>query len=204
MVNEIRIYLEGGGDGSESKADIRKGFGEFLANLRDSARVKRIKWSIIACGSRNSAYDDFLTAQKTHPKAFNFLLVDSEGEILDSSPWEYLRKRDGWRIPLEDDNCHLMVQVFETWLLADIKSLRVFYGNGFMDNAIPKTADIEKIAKEDIYKSLTLATKNTQKGEYQKINHASKLLERIDLAIVRTKASYCNRFCLVIEDKINN
>ena len=34
MVNEIRIYAEGGGDGKDTKATIRCGFGEFLSGIR--------------------------------------------------------------------------------------------------------------------------------------------------------------------------
>jgi hypothetical protein len=41
--------------------------------------------------------------------------------------------------------------------------------------------------------SLKAATRGTSKGEYQKIQHASKLLELLDVAKVREAAPNCNR-----------
>ena len=79
MVNEVRIYAEGGGAGKDTKAAIRRGFGEFLRQLRTLARERRIRWNIIACGPRNAAFDAFKTALRTHTTAFNVLLVDAEG-----------------------------------------------------------------------------------------------------------------------------
>lgn len=43
MTNEIRIYIEGGGDSKDGKAEIRKGFGAFLVSLREMARKRRIR-----------------------------------------------------------------------------------------------------------------------------------------------------------------
>jgi hypothetical protein len=51
-VKEIRIYLEGGG-GAQTKARLRIAFGQFLEPLQIVAREKRIRWQIIACGSRS-------------------------------------------------------------------------------------------------------------------------------------------------------
>jgi hypothetical protein len=95
MVSEIRIYVEGGGDGSESKAAIRQGFGQFLDPLRQLARSRRIRWQVVACGGRNSAFDDFKTALGSHEDAFNLLLVDSEAPV-SQPPWDHLLVRDGW------------------------------------------------------------------------------------------------------------
>ncbi|MEA5595008.1 hypothetical protein [Rivularia sp. UHCC 0363] len=70
MVKEIRIYIEGGGDSNNTKASIRKGFGQFFQELVQLARSKNIKWQIIICGSRNNAFRDFKNALKSHPNAF--------------------------------------------------------------------------------------------------------------------------------------
>lgn len=78
MVSEIALYVEGGGNSRQTKDKLREGFGEFLTELRALARSKRIGWRIVACGSRNEAYDDFCTAMRQNPDAFNVLLVDSE------------------------------------------------------------------------------------------------------------------------------
>jgi len=78
MVSEIRIYVEGGGDDSQTKTLLREGFNRFLQELVIMARNKHIKWRVIACGTRNRAFSDFLTASQVHSNAFNLLLVDSE------------------------------------------------------------------------------------------------------------------------------
>lgn len=44
MVNEIRIYIEGGGDSNNTKASIRRGFSQFFQELVQLARSKNIKW----------------------------------------------------------------------------------------------------------------------------------------------------------------
>jgi len=94
MVNEVRIYAEGGGDGKDTKATIRRGFGEFLSDLRGLARERRIRWKIIACGPRDTAFDAFRTALRTHADAFNILLVDGEGPV-NRTPW-VVPPRTGW------------------------------------------------------------------------------------------------------------
>jgi len=62
VVNEIRIYIEGGGDQRSGKAAIQEGFSKFLLPLKEVARQQRIRWSVIACGARNAAQDAFQTA----------------------------------------------------------------------------------------------------------------------------------------------
>lgn len=95
MVSEIRIYVEGGGDGHDSKASLRRGFSAFLNEPKLLARERRIRWQIIACGPRNDTFDNFITALETHAGAFNILLVDSEDPVR-SDPWTHLQERDGW------------------------------------------------------------------------------------------------------------
>jgi hypothetical protein len=194
MVREIRIYIEGGGDGKNTKALIRQGFSSFLKELVQIAQSKRIKWKIIICGSRNDAFSDFKNALEAHPDAFNVLLVDSEAPVK-NSPWEHLKFRDNWDSPgVDDTHCHLMVQTMEAWFIADINTLKKFYGQGFRENLISRNQDVEKIDKDSLAQSLKEATRNTKsKGEYQKIQHASELLKHLDTNKVRKASQYCNR-----------
>lgn len=195
MVREIRIYLEGGGDGKNTKALIRQGFSQFLKPLVEIAKSKKIKWDITICGSRNNAFRDFKNALKSHPEAFNVLLVDAEAPVTKQSPWEHLKFRDNWDAPLgvDDSQCHLMIQAMEAWFIADVSTLKQFYGQGFKENAIPRNANVETIDKDSLEPSLKNATRNTTKGEYQKIKHASKLLELLNVAKVREASPYCDR-----------
>jgi len=194
MVKEIRIYIEGGGDGKDTKARLRGGFSFFFKELVQVARSKQIKWNITVCGSRNNAFRDFKNALADRPNAFIILLVDSEAPVK-QPPWEHLKLRDNWDSPgVDDTHCYLMVQAMEAWFMADIDTLKRFYGQGFKENAIPKNINVETIEKDSLEPSLKAASRDTKsKGEYQKIQHASKLLEMLDVDKVRKASSECDR-----------
>jgi Domain of unknown function (DUF4276) len=205
MVKEIRIYIEGGGDKKDQKDFIRQGFSKFFTPLIDLARSKRIRWNIIICGSRNNAFRDFKNALQDYPEAFNVLLVDAEASVKKNSPWEHLKLRDDWDKPagVDDNNCHLMVQTMEAWFIADIATLKKFYGQGFKENAIPKNTNVETIAKNNLEPTLKTATDSTTKGEYHKIKHAYKLLKLLDVDKVCQASPYCDRIFITITKKIN-
>ena len=167
-MTEIRIYVEGGGNGNESKALLRQGFTNFFKDLKAMANDKL---KIITCGSRNNAFRNFKTALKDYPNAFIVLLVDSEAPI-NKPPWEHLKLRDNWESPnVDDTHCHLMVQSMEAWLIADIEALKKYYGQGFKEKTIPTNLNVEKIPKDSLEPSLKAASCNTSKGEYRKIQH---------------------------------
>jgi hypothetical protein len=202
MVSEIRIYVEGGGDGSESNAAVRQGFGQFFDPLRQLARSRRIRWHVIACGGRNAAFDDFKTALGTHGDAFNLLLVDSEAPV-SQPPWDHLFARDRWARPAAgDEQCHLMTQCVEAWLVADHSALREFYGAGFNERALPAHTSVEAIDKRNLESGLERATRNTSKGRYHKIRHCSVLLARLNTTIVRSKAAYCDRLFTTVASQM--
>jgi hypothetical protein len=195
----VRVYVEGGGDHKEGKAKVREGFSQFLYN----ALGKRVK--VIACGGRDRAYRDFKNGLKRHPNAFNILLVDAEGPVAkNNKPWLHLQERDKWQKPpgVTDEQCHLMVQAFEAWLMADVEVLKKFYGQNFNSNPIPERSDVEKIPKNGLESTLKMATKNTQKGEYHKIRHGPDILAQLDSARLRKKASYCERLLVVLAKRM--
>ena len=202
MVNEIRVYVEGGGDGKETKARLRQGFSGFLRDLVDAVRSRRIKWQIVACGSRQQTFSNFMTALETHVDAFNVLLVDAEGPV-NGAPWKHLQERDGWNSSsIDDEHCHLMVQKMEAWFIADLDALRQFYGQGFRDGAIPKNPNVEQIDGNALVSTLKEATRNTSKGEYHKTWHAPKLLEQLDASKVRRAAAHCDRLFTTLLKKM--
>lgn len=202
-MTKVRIYVEGGGDGGKGKAVIRLGFRAFFKAFHEAARKRKGGVTVIACGSRKSAFDDFRAALGMHPAAFCILLVDSEGPV-DGKPWEHLHNRDGWKKPsAADDQCHLMVQTMESWFIADLKALEKFYGQGFNASAIPKHVDVEKVEKKQVSSALRDASRQThEKGRYHKIRHASKLLERIDPETVRGRAPHCDRLLKTLGEKV--
>jgi hypothetical protein len=203
MVNEIRVYIEGGGDSRFGKDQLRKGFRIFLDDLYQEARQRGVRFHTpVLCGSRNSAFDDFRTALSSHPNAFNVLLVDAEAPVT-ATPWAHLKSRDGWDNPgVNDDCCHLMVQTMEAWFIADGDTLASYYGQGFLHSAIPANPNVENIAKTTIETALANSTRHTNKKKYTKIRDASCLLERIAPAVVRGKAPHCNRLFTVLQGKM--
>lgn len=202
MVREILIYVEGGGDRSDSKAAIREGFNNFLRPLRDLARANGLRWSLTACGGRNAAFDAFRRAAEDHPDSFLVLLVDSEAPVA-VEPRKHLRDRDGWNLAeLSPENCHLMVQTVEAWLIADPETLARFYGQRFLHGALPRRRDVEAIAKDDLVRALDRATARTQKGRYHKISHCADLLGLLDRNRVRARARHCDLLFTTLEARI--
>ncbi|MGD0958346.1 MAG: DUF4276 family protein, partial [Methylomonas sp.] len=158
--------MEGGGDSNALKAECRRGFSEFFKKAGIAGKMPRI----VACGSRQNAYDSFRTAIEAGDDAL--LLVDSEAPVAaihqnDNPdawrPWLHLKQRQGdnWSKPTNahDNQCHLMVQCMESWFLADRDELKKFFGQGFNENKLPPEANaIEHLDKNQIFQALADAT----------------------------------------------
>ena len=188
----IQLFIEGGGRDKNAALPLRKGFGAFLAELREAARARGLRWGIFLSGSGAEALKDFQRACRLEPDRINVLLVDSEG-LVHTSPREHLRLEARWQIEQLEDQVHLMVQAMEAWIVADPVALGRYYGQGFRVSALPKAPDVETIAKDRLLEALAQAARDTQKGSYHKTRHAGALLERIDPAVVRRKAKHCER-----------
>jgi hypothetical protein len=202
MASEIRIYLEGGRT-SIQRTTLKRGFRKFLKELDGRAYDASIVIRAIPCGDREKTFRNFRRALKSDSDAFNILLVDAEGPVKSSSCKQHLRNRDGWEIPgINEDQCHLMVQMFEAWLIADPEALKSYYGKGFNEKSIPGNPNVEEIGKSEIEKCLMQATSKTKKGKYHKINHAAELLGLVDPSKVKAAAPHCRRLFQTLEDKI--
>ncbi|WP_192990123.1 DUF4276 family protein [Dickeya dianthicola] len=197
----MNVYVEGGGDANSLRAECRKGFTEFLKKAGLAGTMPRI----IACGSRRDAYNSFCIAILQGTPAM--LLVDSEEPVTAVAqqhadpkqwqPWLHLRQRqgDGWEKPAgsDDQQCHLMTQCMESWLIADSAVLTAFFGQGFRTNLLPQ-GDVERIAKQQVYDLLENATRSTTKGRYGKGAHSFTLLALIDPAKVQQASPWAHRF----------
>jgi predicted ATPase len=82
--------------------------------------------------------------------------------------------------------------------------LAEFYGKGFKINALPKTKNVEKIAKSDIDSGLKNAVRLTSKKEYKKGEHAGEILRIIDSKKVRAAAPHCEKLFDSISEKSVN
>jgi Domain of unknown function (DUF4276) len=167
----IRIYYEG------SKL-LKPGFDAFFSDLKLRARERKVELRLIASDSGTNAWDDFQIALKANPKAWNLLLVDSEGCSRTNRP-----------------NVFWMIEMMESWFHADKERLEKFYGAGFNRNALKANPRVEQIPKKDVIAGLRGATKNTQKGDYfdHKTEHGPRLLEMIRPSLVRKAAPDCER-----------
>lgn len=174
----VKVYVEGGGDSNQLRRQCRDGFREFFEKAGLKGRMPRV----VACGSRQRAYDQFCAAiDEAETDGFIVLLVDSETAVTaGDSPWEHLKKRDNWTQPsaAADDSAQLMVQCMEAWFVADRQSLGVYFGKDFNAAALPARDDVEAIAKDDLERTLKQATRPCSKGKgtYRKGRHSFDLL----------------------------
>ena len=193
------MYVEGGSN-KATNSDCRKAFQALLTEAGFSGRLPRVS----PCGSRNEAFDDFLTALSNrtgddHP----LLLVDSEDPVenanqpgVDSSgAWRHLTVRDGWARPdgAEDHQAQLMVTSMETWLLADRQCLAVYFPNMNM-NALPADTELEDRRRQDVLRALENATRPSRKGEYSKGRDSFALLAQVNPGALSSRLSHFRRF----------
>jgi citrate synthase len=201
-VKSIAIYVEGGGDTVQQKVELRTGFDALLSAQKDAARAKRLGWKLVFCGGRTQTHDAFINASRQSSKdELILLLVDSEGPVKSETADKkqnaierknHLSERDRWDLKdIPPQNIHLMIQCMEAWIVADAEALIAYYQKDFHQNKLPNRTNLEEEPKESVYKKLAEATRDTKKGEYGKIKHASQLLALIDPAKV---ASRCPRF----------
>ena len=184
------LYVEGGGDSKSLKTACRRGFRKFIENAGAAGGVS----NIVACGSRGNAYRSFSKALSASVNAL--LLVDAEGSVTAQGAWQYLKANDNWDRPATatDGQCHLMVQVMESWFLADADALASFYGQDFNRRALPANRNIEQVSKEDVLAGLSQAARNTKKGGYKKGPDSYEILERLNPARVRETSPFVERF----------
>ena len=190
----LKLIVEGGGD-RKSKSlnrECRRAFAEFLGKAGLAGRLP----SIEAAGGREQAYDAFKTAHARDSHTV-MLLVDAEAPVTASDTWTHLQTRDGWTRPAgaTNDQCHLMVQIMESWFLADREALANFYQQRFRPNALPgNPRQVEQISKKAVEDGLDRATRATARGRYHKGRHSFEILASLDPAKVTAASRHAERF----------
>ncbi|MBF0341377.1 MAG: DUF4276 family protein [Magnetococcales bacterium] len=206
----IRLLIEGGGErGMPSKGlavKMRQSFKLFIS----SAGIDQGDFTVERWGSRGQAFSAFINAFNNRPSSVvPLLLVDSEDPIpVNTNPWDFVQKRDGWNRPegVRDEHLHLMTQCMETWFLADMEALEKFFGNGFHKDSLPKTQPIEDAYKTDILNGLDSAARNTTKQCYDKGDHSFAILAMLDPVKVQEKSPWCKTPSLltISDDSLDN
>jgi hypothetical protein len=172
-VNELRIYFEG-------DDRLRPGFRSFLSKIAESAR--RNDWRFAApIATYGRPVQAFRIALQTHSSAWNVLLLDWE----DPNESEIRKRQLG---DCDPDSVFWMVQIMESWFLADLDALKMVF-KGLNEAAVRGNPNVEEIPKEDVLERL----KKAANGEYHKVKHGTKLLGLIDPAKVRKAAPNCDR-----------
>ncbi len=177
------LYIEGGGGNRRLGAQFREGWKAFLTKAGLSGRMPRV----VRGGSRQQTFHGLEThVSEPKPDAVALLLVDSEGPVAAAhSVWQHLQARDDWNKPegASDDQAFLMVQVMETWFLADRDALHTYFGAEFVGNAIRQWRQLEEVFKETVLYALEKATARCSKP-YAKGKVGFELLAQIDPGLV--------------------
>lgn len=154
----VRIYAEGAGEGELYDTLFRQAWQAFFRKAGLAGRMP----GVVRGKSRERTFDLFRTAvQNPRPGVLPLLLVDSEGEVRPHQrAWDHLRASDGWEKPdgAGDDQAFLVVQVMETWFLADRALLRRYFGDAFRETPIHAWPDLESVPKATVLSALGQAT----------------------------------------------
>jgi hypothetical protein len=178
-----KIYIEGGGEGQLLDTLFRQGWSAFFRAAGLEGRMPRI----VRGRGRARTFELFLTAV-THPRPgeLPLLLVDSEAPFAAGhTVWQHLKARDGWDRPagVRDAQAFLMVQLMETWFLADRRLLQAYFGEAFRDSALRAWTDLEQVPKSTVLDALDRATAGC-KTPYAKGKVSFDLLARLNPALV--------------------
>lgn len=185
----VSLIIEGGGEGRRQSNTFRAAWRNFF----QSAGLTINRLNIVRGGSRNQTFDRFLSAlRNAGADELPILLVDSEGPVRSGrSVWEHLQVNDRWARPqgIGDEQAFLMVQVMETWLLADRNAMRNYFGASFRENRLPSQRNLEEVPKETVLQSLARATADCNQ-QYAKGAVSFEILARISSDAVSEKCPH--------------
>lgn len=178
---KVTVYIEGGASGPDSKllqTICRENFRKFLdkCGFRKAPELR-------VCGSRENVYKDFKNGLfHAPPDRYVVMLVDSEDPVSNMAlTWDHLKKRDGWVKPngADDQQVLLMTTCMESWIVADLSTLRKHYKHKLQETALPPVYDLETRNRHDIQDSLERATRNCENA-YRKGIRSYEVLGKLE------------------------
>jgi Domain of unknown function (DUF4276) len=186
----VRVYIEGGAEGSTADSDFRRGWKKFLNELHELARDNGYhSLEVVRGKGRGNAFNRFKMHKKEHPIDLCVLLVDAEKAVPEGAcVWDVVAHREGdkWQRPpwATERHLYLMVHFVETWLLTDQDALTKFFKKGFNAGPLP-TTNLEGRSKAVIEQALKNATKDSSKGTYRH-GQAHEIIGTVSQDRVRT------------------
>ncbi len=197
------VLLEGGDvESSESLGRCREGFRRLLEKCGFSGRMPRLK----ACGSRQSAYENFVAIYASQSSLdYIALLIDSEDPVTNiDETWRHLNQRDGWQRPAgaQNDQVLFMVTCMETWIVADRQTLNQHFGNPLQTSALPPLDNLERRSRQDVQDRLERATRNCP-GPYTKGPKSFAVLGKLNPDVLEQRLPSFHRARRILSDKLN-
>lgn len=179
----FKLYVEGGGEGALLDSQFRMGWRQFF----EAAGLKGKMPRVVRGGTRSETFRMFAT-EVANPEGVEvpILVVDSEGPLAEGhSIWQHLTARDKWKRPLGagENQAFLMVQVMETWLIADRAMLQSYFGPSFREKAIRNWPCLEAVPKKTVLRALQHATAACPK-RYAKGKVSFELLGKVKPKLV--------------------
>ncbi|MBM3852205.1 MAG: DUF4276 family protein [Verrucomicrobia bacterium] len=190
---KTRLYVEGAGQTDLERTQCRQAFSAFFSAAGLAGRPPRV----VPSGGRQQTYGAFVTAMGARRAGeVPLLLVDSEAPVsAGHTVWQHLQQRDGWEKPggANDDQAFLMVQVMETWFVADRGLLRDEFGQDFIEKHLAAWPDLEGVPKKTMLDGLQKATAHCGAKAYAKGRRSFVLLGRLDPAKVEKACPHARR-----------
>lgn len=177
-MKELRVYFEG-------DRRLKPGFHTFLSEIVEACRSKRWRFQLVE--AEGTPVQDFRDALNTHGDAWNVLLLDWEDE-------DEAAIRKTALAGCDPDSVFWMVQIMESWFLADVDALKAVFQRNLNEKALKPNPNVEEISKQDVLGCLKSATG----GQYHKVQHGLKLLALIEPAKVRKASLQCERMFQLI------
>lgn len=182
----VRLYVEGGAEGSTADSDFRRGWKKFLTELHELARNNGYhSLEVVRGKGRGNTFRRFTKHENEYPNDLCVLLADAETRVPEGAlVWDIVAHREGdkWQRPAwaTERHLYLMVHFVETWLLTDQDALQKFFKRGFNQKKLP-TTNLEARSKDEIEQALEKATQ----GAY-KHGQAHEIIEIINPDRVKT------------------
>ena len=184
-----KIYIEGGGDGEALHTLFREGWRRFFEAAGLAGHMPRV----VPGRGRVQTFDLFLTALgNPRPGELPLLLVDSEGPVTPAhTVWQHLKTQANWDRPKAagDDCAFLMVQIMETWFLADHGLLREYFGASLREQHLREWPTLETLTKDTVMGALDGATAGCPKS-YSKGKISYDLLGRLNPEHVQARCPH--------------